>query len=244
MISILIPLYNEAENARRYPERLFPIADEIVKRHGEVCEYVLVNDGSSDATYAELNKLAATQKNIIVVSYPVNKGMGGAIRTGLSHCSGKHIIMMDSDLTYRPEDIEKLLAAYEKTGADCISASPYRRKDLAKEITSPFRLFISKSVNFLYWILLREDITCMSAIFRLYRKRVLDELTLESNNFEICAEILAKLILNKKSVHEIGVMVYTREFGESKLNVKKEILNNLRVLSKICKAKYFRKKWQ
>jgi len=244
MISILIPLYNEAENACRYPERLFPIADAIVKAHSEVCEYVLVNDGSSDATYAELNKLAQTQGNVIVVSYPVNKGMGGAIRTGLSRCSGQLIIMMDSDLTYRPEDIEKLLATYERTGADCISGSPYRGKDLAKEIASPFRLFISKAVNFLYRILLREDITCMSGIFRLYRKCALDELTLESSNFEICAEILAKLILNKKSVHEIGVMVYTREFGESKLNVKKEIRNNLRLLLRIFNAKYLGKAWQ
>ncbi|HVP95682.1 glycosyltransferase family 2 protein [Methanoregula sp.] len=244
MISILIPLYNEAENARRYPERLFPIADEIIKRHGEACEYILVNDGSSDATETELDKLAATQKNVVVISYQVNKGMGGAIRTGLSHCSGQIVIMLDSDLTYRPEDIEKLLAAYERLGSDCISASPYREKDLAKEIASPFRLYISKSVNFLYRILLQEDLTCMSAIFRLYRKSALDELTLESNNFEICAEILAKIILNKKSVYEIGVRVYTREYGESKLNVKKEIRNNLRILFKIFKAKYLRKRWQ
>ena len=243
MISILIPLYNEAENARHYPTRLFPVAGTIIENYGEECEYILVDDGSKDVTHAELNTLAMRERNVVVVSYPVNKGMGGAIRTGLTYCTGELIIMMDSDLTYRPEDIEKLLEAYRTTGADCISASPYRGKDLAKEITSPFRLYISKSVNFLYRILLQEDLTCMSAIFRLYRKEALDELTLESNNFEICAEILSKLILNKKSVHEIGVKVYTREFGESKLNVKKEIVNNLRILYKIFKAKYLKRTW-
>ncbi len=244
MISIIIPLFNEAENARLYPERLFPVAGPIMERYGETCEYILVDDGSRDTTLDELNKLKERQKNVVVVPHGVNKGMGMAVRTGLTYCKGDLVIMMDSDLTYRPEDIEKLLAAYRATGADCISASPYRGKDLAKEISSPFRLFISKSVNFLYRALLHDDLTCVSAIFRLYNKGALDELTLESNNFEICAEIISKLILNGKSVHEIGVKVYTREFGESKLNVKKEVVNNLRILSKIFKSKYLRRKWQ
>jgi len=244
MISFIIPLFNEAENARLYPERLFPVAGPIVERYRETCEYILVDDGSRDTTLDELNKLKLLQKNVVVVSHGVNKGMGVAVRTGLAHSRGDLVIMMDSDLTYRPEDIDKLLEAYRETGADCISASPYRGKDLSKEISSPFRFFISKSVNFLYQVLLQEDLTCVSAIFRLYKKRALDELTLESNNFEICAEIISKLILNGKSVHEIGVRVYTREYGESKLNVKKEVINNLRILSKIFKAKYIKRKWQ
>ena len=243
MISILLPLYNEAENVRHYPERLFSVAGPIIERYGETCEYVLVDDGSRDTTLEELNTLAETRQGITVIAHGVNKGMGAAIRTGIAHCKGDLIIMMDSDLTYRPEAIEKLLVAYRETNADCISASPYRERDLSTEISSPFRLFISKSVNFLYRILLQDDLTCVSAIFRLYRKNVLDELPLESNNFEICAEIIAKLILNKKTVQEIGVRVYTREFGESKLNVKKEIVNNIRILFKIFKAKYLGWKW-
>jgi dolichol-phosphate mannosyltransferase len=203
-----------------------------------------VDDGSRDTTLDELNRLSGMQKNVVVVPHGVNKGLGVAVRTGLAHCKGDLVIMMDADLTYRPEDIEKLLAAYRETGADCISASPYRGKDLATEISSPFRLFISKSVNFLYRGLLQDDLTCVSAIFRLYRKSALDELVLESNNFEICAELISKLILNGKTVHEIGVRVYAREYGKSKLNVKKEIVNNVRILSKIFRAKYLGRKWQ
>jgi dolichol-phosphate mannosyltransferase len=243
MISIIIPLFNEAENARLYPERLFPVAGPIIERYGETCEYILVDDGSRDTTLDELNKLKEIQKNVVVIPHGLNKGMGVAVRTGLAHASGNLVIMMDSDLTYRPEDIGKLLEAYKETGADCISASPYQGKDLANEISSPFRLFISKSVNFLYRALLQDDLTCVSAIFRLYKKEALDELILESNNFEICAEIIAKLILNGKTVHEIGVRVYTREFGVSKLNVKKEVINNLRILYKIFRVRYFKRKW-
>jgi len=243
VISIIIPLFNEGENVRRYPERLFPIADRIVAEYGETCEYVLVDDGSRDETLGELHKLAALHSNVRVVPHGINKGLGVAVRTGLANARGDLIVMLDADLTYRPEDIAKLLKAYRETGADCISASPYKEKDISTEISSPFRLFISKSVNFLYRGMLQDDLTCASAIFRLYRKDALDGLVLESNNFEICAELIAKLILNGKTVREIGVRVYTREFGVSKLNVKKEIKNNIRILWKIFKAKYLHRKW-
>jgi dolichol-phosphate mannosyltransferase len=243
MISIIIPLFNEAENAALYPVKLFPVAESIVRQFDETCEFVLVDDGSRDATLERLYELKANHSNVTIVPHGINKGMGAAIITGFAHCKGDLVITMDSDLTYRPEDIEKLLRAYNDSGADCISGSPYRGKDQATEISSPFRLFMSRSVNFLYRFLLKNDITCVSGIFRLYKKAALDELNFESNNFEIDAEIISKFILNGKNVQEIGVKLYEREFGESKLNVRKEIMNNLKILNKIFKLRYLKKKW-
>lgn len=244
MISIIIPLFNEEENVLLYPKKLFPITAEIGRRYGETCEYILVDDGSRDSTLSNIRELHRNHPGIIVVTHEVNKGMGAAVRSGIAQCHGDLIIAMDSDLSYRPEDIEKLLKTYRETGADCISASPYRGNGLTTEFVSPFRLFISKSVNFLYRVLLWEDITCVSAIFRLYKREVLTNLKLESNNFEIDAEILAKLILNKKTVKEIDVKLHKREFGESKLNVKKEIKNNLKILYKIFKVRIFKSEWK
>ena len=243
MISVIIPLFNEEENVSLYPKYLFPIAESTIHQFGEDYEFILVDDGSRDRTLERLNALQDGTKSIIIVPHGTNKGMGAAIRTGLAHARGNLVITMDSDLTYKPQDIGKLLAAYLETKADCISASPYRGKVLANEISSPFRLFISKAVNFLYRVLLRNDITCVSGIFRLYKKEALDDLTLTSNNFEIDAEIISKLILNGKSVREIGIKLYKREYGESKLNVKKEVQNNLRILNKIFWARFFKKQW-
>lgn len=244
MISIIIPLFNEEENVLLYPTKLIPVAESIIGRFNNTCEFILVDDGSRDKTLQRLYDLQKTYGNITVIPHGVNKGMGVAVKTGLAHCKGDLVIMMDSDLTYRPDDIEKLLLAYKESGADCISGSPYKEKHLSPEASSPFRLFMSESVNALFQLLLKNDITCVSGIFRLYKKAVFDELTLESDNFEICAEIISKLILNKKSVQEIGVKVYVREFGESKLNVKKEIKNHCKILWKIFKARFFKMKWE
>ncbi len=243
MISIIVPLFNEEENAQRYPQTLFPIVEPILNEFGETAEYVLVDDGSRDTTLAVLNTLKEKYPGVVVVPHGVNKGLGVAVRTGIANSHGNLVVMLDADLTYRPEDIRKLLAAYRETGADCISGSPYMEKELTSEVSSPFRIFISKSSSFLYRKLLRDDLTCVSGIFRLYKKEALDSLKLESNNYEVFAEIIAKLILSGKDVREIGVKLHTRQFGESKLNVKKEVLNNLRVLYKIFKSRFLGRTW-
>jgi dolichol-phosphate mannosyltransferase len=244
MISVIIPLYNEEENVLLYPEELLPVAGSIIRNFGEDCEFVLVDDGSRDRTLERLHALGEGRPNITVVSHGTNRGMGAAIRTGLAHARGDLVITMDSDLTYRPEDIAKLLAAYRDTGADCISASPFRGGDQVNEISSPFRLLLSRGVNFLYRILLGKDITCVSGIFRLYRKEALDELTLASDNFEIDAEIISKLILRGRSVREVGVKLHEREYGVSKLDVRREVRNNLKILGKIFRARLLRRSWE
>ncbi|MEN6442144.1 MAG: glycosyltransferase family 2 protein [Methanoregula sp.] len=244
MISIIIPLYNEAENVMMYEQRLFPVAEEIAQKFKEPCEFVLVDDGSKDSTLIRLNELQQKRNSVTVVAHGINKGMGAAIKTGIANSHGNLIITMDSDLTYKPEDIEKLLSSFRDSSADCISGSPYLEHGLTDELSAPHRLIMSKTVNQLYKILLGRNISCVSGIFRLYKKEVLEHMTIESNNFEINAEIISKLILGGKTVKEVAVELHKREFGESKINVNKEIKNNIRMLYKIFKTRYLKREWQ
>jgi hypothetical protein len=131
---------------------------------------------------------------------------------------------------------------YHETHADCISGSPYLEKGLMEEVT-PFRLLMSKSVNFLYRLLLGGKITCVSPIFRLYKRSVLIEMKISSRNFEINAEIISKLLIEGKKVVEVPVPLLKRKYGESKINIKKEIKNNILLLFKIINTKYFHQEW-
>jgi glycosyltransferase involved in cell wall biosynthesis len=169
--------------------------------------------------------------------------MGTAIRTGLGSSLGELVITMDADLTFRPVDVEKLIEKYRETGADCISGSPYLEKGLMEEVT-PFRLVLSKSVNFLYRLLLGSRITCVSPIFRLYRRSVLMDMNISSRNFEINAEIISKLLIDGKKVVEIPVPLLKRKYGESKINVKKEIRNYILLLYRIFRTKYLHREWK
>lgn len=242
MISIIIPLFNERENVIHYNQDLFPVIEDIAHKTNEKFNYFFVDDGSKDDTIEQLQKITENRSDVKILAHGVNRGMGTAIKTGLSNSDGELIITMDADLTFRPVDILKLVEKFFETHADCISGSPYLEKGLMQEVT-PFRLLMSKSVNFLYRLLLGSKITCVSPIFRLYKRSVLVEMKLSSRNFEINAEIISKLLIEGKKVIEVPVPLLKRKYGESKINIKKEIKNNILILIKIINTKYFHKEW-
>lgn len=242
MISIIIPLFNERENVLRYPSDLFPVVDRIERECDESFEYLMVDDGSSDDTFLQITEIAKKYSDVRVFHHGKNSGMGTAIMTGIAQARGDLIITMDSDLTFRPEDIPKLIAAYRQTGADCISGSPYLEDGLMEEVT-PFRLLMSRSVNFLYRLLLGGEISCVSPIFRLYKKEIFHEITVTSKNFEINAEIISKLLIKKKQVSEIPVPLLKRRHGTSKIRITKEIRNYLWLFYRIFRTKYFHQDW-
>lgn len=243
MISLIFPLYNERDNVIHYPADLFPVIDGISQKTGERFEYIFVDDGSRDDTVEQVGILARDRKDVTLLVHARNSGMGTAIRTGLASCHGDLVITMDADLTFRPVDVEKLLEKYRETGADCISGSPYLEKGLMEEVT-PFRLLMSRSVNFLYRMLLRSRITCVSPIFRLYRRSVLEMMNISSRNFEINAEIISKLLINGNTVIEIPVPLLKRKYGDSKINVRKEVRNYLILLYRIFRTKYLGREWK
>jgi glycosyltransferase involved in cell wall biosynthesis len=243
MISIIFPLYNERDNVVHYTTDLFPIIDDISKRTGERFEFIFVDDGSRDDTVEQVKILASTRPDVKILVHQKNSGMGTAIKTGLGSSLGELVITMDADLTFRPVDVEKLILKYRETSADCISGSPYLEPGLMEEVT-PFRLFMSKSVNFLYRMLLGSGITCVSPIFRLYKRSVLMEMNISSRNFEINAEIVSKLLIDGKKVVEVPVPLLKRKYGESKIDMKKEIRNYILLLYRIFRTKYLHREWK
>jgi len=239
---VIIPLYNEYDNISTYPSILFPEIERISQLYNEKMEVIFIDDGSTDATKGELLKLSAVYPDIIILHHEKNRGMGAAIKTGISNARGEHIITMDSDLTFRPQDIQKLISAFQKADADCISGSPFIESGLLDEV-EPQRLWLSTIVNRMYRVLLSSNISCVSPIFRLYKKKSLEDIDIESDNFEINAEIISKFILSGKKVIEVPVALHKRQFGESKINILREVKNNIGIMAKIVKVRLFRLKW-
>jgi dolichol-phosphate mannosyltransferase len=243
MISLIFPLYNERDNVTHYPADLFPIIDDIAQKTNERFEFIFIDDGSRDDTVEQLREITLGRRDVKILVHKKNSGMGTAIKTGLLASRADLIITMDADLTFRPVDVIKLIEKYRETNADCISGSPYLENGLMEEVT-PFRLLMSKTVNFLYRMLLGSRITCVSPIFRLYKRKILIEMDITSRNFEINAEIISKLLIQGKTVVEVPVPLLKRKFGESKINIKKEIKNYLLLLYKIFKTKYLHQDWK
>jgi len=224
-LSIIIPVYNEEKNLPYIKKELFPVIKNIDY------EIIFVNDGSEDNTLNEIKKLKS--KKIKIYNHKKNQGLGSAIRTAIPKCKSKYTLTLDSDLTFHPRYIPTLVKRIEKGDVDCVIGSP----NLSKyDDNIPFyRIFLSKSVNFIYTILLGQKITAVSPIFRIYKTEQLQELKLESERFQINAEILAKLFKKKREVVEIPTKLTKRKYGESKLNSFKETINHLKLMLKILK---------
>ncbi len=115
-ISIVVPIYNEAESLRELFKRIF----EAVNTIGIPYEVIAVNDGSRDGTEVLLKELAAQNTQIKVIHFRVNAGQTAAIQAGIEHATGDVIIPIDSDLENDPKDILNLLDKM-KDGFDVVS---------------------------------------------------------------------------------------------------------------------------
>lgn len=243
MISLIIPVYNEEEMLRTYDKDLFPVVDALKTILGESMEIVLVDDTSRDASWTIISGITERRQDVVSVHHDKNRGMGGALKTGIENSHGDLLIFLDADLTFRPGDIRILLDEYRRSPAECISGSPYLKPGLMDDV-QPWRMFLSRSVNVLYRLLLGSQVTSVSPIFRLYRRDVFDRITLMSENFEINAEILSKLIFSGMTIREVPVALHKRQHGESKAQLGKSIKNHVRILFRIFCVKYLGREWK
>src|SRR4030042_2792523 len=222
-LSIIIPMFNEAENAEITLNR---VEEALVSLNGSY-EIIVVNDGSLDNTLEILNNIAAQDSKIRVVSYPKNIGRGMALRRGFQKSSGKLVVSIDADLSYDPHYILNLVETLQKEeDIDFVLASPYMPGGGVENV--PFiRLWISKLGNMILRLAMPNRIYTSTGIFRAYRKKVLDSLEIESDGKEIHLEILSKAIALGYRVKEIPAVLTGRQKGRSKFKFKKTTISHL-----------------
>ena len=135
LISVIVPLYNEAENIEPLYEQIMAVSPLL---EGDV-ELVLVNDGSTDNTRAILDELAFRDRRVKVIHFRRNFGQTTAIMAGIDYSSGEVLIPMDGDLQNDPRDIPKLLAKL-KEGYHVCSGWRKDRKDHPLKRNLPSRI--------------------------------------------------------------------------------------------------------
>jgi len=222
-LSIIIPMFNEAENAEHTLAR---VEDSLSSFEGHY-EIIAVNDGSTDNTLQVLQEIATLNEKIKIVSYPRNIGRGMALRTGFKEAIGEVIVSIDADLSYDPRYIIEFLKILNKEeDKDLILASPYMPGGGAEGVPF-FRLWISKLGNKILRFAMPNRIYTSTGIFRAYRKKVLDSLELESDGKEIHLEILSKAMALGFRVKEIPAVLTSRKRGSSKFKFKRTATSHL-----------------
>jgi dolichol-phosphate mannosyltransferase len=222
-LSVIIPMFNEAENAVATVRRV----QETLSRFPEPWEIIAVNDGSTDGTFGLLQGLAEADSRVRVLSYPRNSGRGKALRVGFKAARGQWVVSIDADLSYAPGYIVSLTDVLrEEPEVDLVLASPYMPGGGVRKV--PFlRLLISRVGNRVLRMMMPGRVYTSTGIFRAYRRKVLESIELESEGKEIHLEILSKAMALGFRVKEFPAVLTGRKRGYSKFHFRKTALSHL-----------------
>jgi glycosyltransferase involved in cell wall biosynthesis len=205
LLSVIVPVFNErttvAEVIRRIRAVSLPVAVEVI----------VVDDGSSDGTDKVLAALG--DSTVRVINHGVNQGKGAAVRTGLESVRGDLVLIQDADLEYDPEDWNKLLEPLLRGKANVVYGSRFtgERKNMMPLHWMGNR-FLSLVTNVLYSSTLSDMETC----YKLFDRKVLEGITIESDKFDFEPEITAKVLRRGYRIYEVPISYAGREVEEGK----------------------------
>ena len=212
MISIIVPVYNEEEVLEAFINSFFK---EINLK--ESYEIIFVNDGSTDHTENVIKSAMRKHKQIRMISYHPNRGLGHALRSAFKSAKGRIIVTMDSDLAHPPSLISKLKEKIDE-GLDVAIGSRYVPSAGIKGV--PYHKdLLSRLTNKLTGFVIRSDIKDVTSGFRAYNAMLLKKIGTKERGFEVELEILVKLIKKGARVAEIPFTSTDRQAGVSKFNV-------------------------
>ncbi|RIK47162.1 MAG: glycosyltransferase family 2 protein [Chloroflexi bacterium] len=240
-ISIVMPACNEEEALRLLPARLFPVLEAMQDAYE--LELVLVDDGSSDATFVEMERLRDSSPPfpIVLGVHPVNRGLGAALRTGSDLATGQIIVWLDADGTYPFSLVESLVEAVER-GADVATASPYHPQGGVEGVPA-FRLLFSRGASTLYRMLVDYRVNTWTAMVRAWRADVLRSASTDEDGFLYVAMTLVEARRRGARIVEAPAVLARRQVGVSKAKVWRITKAHLRYMRGLARLRLTGKFW-
>lgn len=226
-VSLVVPMRNE----ERSLPHLLDVALAALARHAVDWEVVLVDDASVDGTLAVAEARASAEPRIRVVRHPVNRGLGGALRSGFAASTKDWVLYSDCDLPWDLEETGRVFRAVELTGADVVSGY---RHDRTGEGT--LRTAYSFLYNGLVHLAFAFPIRDVNFSCKLIRRSLLEGLPLESEGSFIDAELLVRLRNRGALIQQVGLDYFPRTRGVSTLSSPRTILRILRDFARLVPA--------
>ena len=204
-LSYFFPAHNEEANL----EGLISEALEALPAIAETFEIIAVNDGSKDRTAEIADRLAAAHPGVVrVVHHTVNRGYGGALRSGFEAARYELLAFTDGDRQFRVADIGRLTARL--AGADHPDVVVGYRIKRADPIIRVVYARSYKLANRLFFGLRVRDVDCAC---KLFRREALEDVRVESGGAFFSAELLIRIGRKGRSIAQVGVPHYARTAG-------------------------------
>ena len=204
-LSIIIPVFNEYETICELIRRV-----DAVQLDKEI---IIVDDGSTDGSRDLLNKYEG-RDGFKVVYQSKNMGKGRSLRTGFEKAEGEIIIIQDADLEYNPKDYPILLEPILDGRADVVYGSRF--------LGGPHRVLFfwhylgNRFLTTLSNMFTNINLTDMETGYKVFRRSVLDSISLRCNRFGFEPEFTAKVAKNKFIIYEVPISYAGRNYSAGK----------------------------
>ncbi len=211
-LSVVIPCYNEVDTIAPLIERVLN-ADSF----GMVIEVIVVDDASSDGSYEKAVALGNNDKRVRLAHHDVNRGKGAALQTGFGMVSGDIVIIQDADLEYHPDEYPNLLKPIIDGKADVVYGSRFRGGDSVRVLYFWHSLG-NRFLTLLSNMLTDLSLTDMETCYKVFRREVLDMISIKEDRFGFEPEITAKIsrLDPRPRIYEVGISYTGRTYQEGK----------------------------
>lgn len=204
-LTVIIPVYNEAGNIREILKRVQ--ATKLPK------EIIVVDDGSKDGTREILKELDGKHK-VRVILHEKNQGKGAAVVTGMKAAQGDILLIQDADLEYNPRDYPSLLQPIEEGIADVVYGSRFLGGP--RRVAMFWHMVANYLLTFMTNILYNTILSDMETGYKVFRRKVVDGITIRAKRFDFEPEFTAKVLKRRYRIFEVPITFNPRDYSQGK----------------------------
>ncbi|MGZ4762174.1 MAG: glycosyltransferase family 2 protein [Ilumatobacteraceae bacterium] len=212
-LSVFFPMWNEEAYIDRAVEAATTECRQLLARN-EILDYelIIVDDASTDHTAKLADEMAAADSHVKVVHHPVNRKLGGSIKTGFATATGDLVLYSDADLPFDMTQVSRAIHLMRYYEADVVSAFRFDRTGEGS-LRTVYTFFYNFLIRRLFGVRMRD----INFAFKLCRRSIFDHISLSSEGSFIDAELIIRAKKLGFNVIQFGVDYFPRTRGVSTL---------------------------
>src|SRR3954463_16037121 len=212
-LSIFFPMWNEQDYIERAINAGLAACESLISI-GDIVDYelLIVDDASTDRTPEIADQLAASNERIRVIHHPVNRKLGGSMKTGFANTTGDLVLYTDADLPFDMAEVSRAIRFMRYYEADIVSAFRFDRTEEGS-VRTVYTFFYNFLIRRLFGVRMRD----INFAFKLCRTSIFDHITLSSEGSFVDAELIIRAKKLGFHVIQFGVDYFPRTRGESTL---------------------------